>query len=57
MTLSGTARRLAAAGGGEEAQAELWAVLTAQLAPGAALLGAAAGAETAPAVRVFNSSK
>ena len=57
VSLSGTVRRLAAAGGGE-ALAELRAVLTAQIAPGAALLGAAAGTETAPAVCVFsNSSK
>ena len=57
VALSGTARQLAAAGGGEETLAELRAVLAAQISPEAALLGAAAGAETAPAVCVFNSSK
>ena len=56
VPLSGVARRLAAAGPTPAALTELRAVLRAQTEPHAALLGAAAGAETLPAVCTFNSS-
>ena len=56
VPLSGAARRLAAAGLTAETMAELRELLQVQTMPGAALLAAAPGMESVPAVCTFNAS-
>jgi hypothetical protein len=56
VPLSGAARRLAAAGLTAETMVELRELLQVQTMPGAALLAAAPGMESVPAVCTFNAS-